>query len=82
MEQNASAKIVLLIVGVAVIVIGGFLYYAMQMDEQPAPGTGTGQTAPPSDQLSGTADVEADLQGIDLEGLDTELGDIEKEIAQ
>lgn len=82
MQQNASAKIVLLIVGIAVIVIGGLVYYAMQMADR----TETAEPEPQNngEQISGAgaADVEADLQGMDLEGLDAELGDMEKEIAQ
>lgn len=83
MEQNASAKIILLIVGVAVLVVGGFLYYAMQVIEQPLPGSQQTETQSQQElSAAGTTDVEADLSGMDLEGLNTELGDMEKEIGQ
>ena len=79
MQQNGSAKLIVIIVLIAVVIGGGFFFYRMRKSVVPAD-TKVEET----DGLSavGTAEVEAELNAIDLEGMDAELGDIEKELAQ
>lgn len=73
-------KIIGLIFIATAIAVGAYYLYGMRAPEPAYPvDQGYGENAPAG---TGTADVAADLEGIDVEGLDTELGEIEKEIAQ
>ena len=70
MQENASSKIIWLVVAVVVVAGGAFLYYRMQEDSDMYPAVQDRQ-AESSDALSaaGTAEIEAELQGMDLDGL-------------
>lgn len=78
--QQTSSKMIWILIAAIVIVAGGFLYYRISMS--PAPGTvqegyqDTGATA------AGTADVEAELNGMALDGLDSDTAAIEQEIGK
>lgn len=83
MQENVSSKIMWLLVAVIVVAGGVFLYYRMQKGSGMYP-SAQDQQANPDDGLSaaGIAEIEAELQGMDLENMDTEVGDMEKEISQ
>lgn len=80
MKQNGSSKIIWLVIAAVVVAGGAFYYYEMRDTGAPLPTTEG--TAAGDQSAAGAAEAEADLQAIDLEGIDAELGDIEKEIAQ
>jgi len=61
---------------VVLIIIAFAVYYLRYV---PASQQNYGVTTPPSDS---TASIEADLNATDLNNLDTELLDIDKELAQ
>lgn len=65
----------IILVAVAVVVAGAVIYFISLPEEAVSPTT----TAPaaPAENLS---QIEAELQGVDLEGLDTELDEIEQEL--
>ncbi|OGZ97783.1 MAG: hypothetical protein A3J10_01385 [Candidatus Sungbacteria bacterium RIFCSPLOWO2_02_FULL_54_10] len=79
MQQHASSKIIWLVIAAVVVAGGVFLYYRIQ--DAPLAYPAAEST---SDELSaaGTADLEAELQGMDLENMDAEIPDIEKEVNQ
>ena len=83
MQGSASSKIIWLVVAVIVAAGGVFLYYRMQKGADMYPSARDRQ-AEPSDAPSaaGTAEIEAELQGMDLDGLDAEMSDMEKEVSQ
>lgn len=71
---------------VALVVIGAGLMVYMLAGNQSSVSTTEEPDTPPSAQeqasVSGAAEVEQELEAIEIEGLDAELGDIEKEIFQ
>ncbi len=79
MQQNGSIKVILLIVVIAALAAGAFFYGMNGRYAYPTEGTGRSVGSP---DTSATADVEAELQGMDLDGLDAEMTDMEKEISQ
>ena len=76
MQQNGSAKMIWIIVLFAIVIGGSFFYYRLRKGAAPAD-----TKVEATGDLSAAGTAEADLKAIDLEGLDAELGDIEKEIA-
>lgn len=72
-----------IVAALVIIAAGALVYYYLLPGSggyAPAP---AGETVAPQAGVPGTADdAEADLQGIDTQNLDAELGDIEKELAQ
>ncbi|KKS95471.1 hypothetical protein A3B05_03000 [Candidatus Giovannonibacteria bacterium RIFCSPLOWO2_01_FULL_43_160] len=75
MEENK--KLVWWVAGIiAILVVAAFLVYYLRYTPV---GTGDYGILPPSDT---TQSIEADLNATDLNNLDSELSDIDKELAQ
>ena len=78
-NKNFMSKIAWIIVVVAVLAgIVGYFWYGPVISRQSEQGYGASQEAASAD----AAAVESELQSIQTDGLDAELSDIEKEIAQ
>ena len=60
----------------ALIALGVIYYYAMRPAEEQSGSIGSQPVA------GETEDLEAEVRAMPVEGLDTELGDIERELAQ
>ena len=76
------SKTIIIIVIVALLGVLGYMLYGSMMSQQEA-----GQTYSPQPQAEvaapdQTAQIDADLKSIQTDGLDAELGDIQKEIAK
>ena len=79
-NDNKSAAIWVVIVIIILILIAFVLYYLQPGAETISlPSAGLSPTPPAEDSI---AAVESDLKGLNLEGLDSELADIDKELAQ
>lgn len=79
-NQSKSAAIWVVIVVIILILIAFALYYLQPGAEIASPpSAGLSPTPPAEDSI---AAVESDLEGLNVDGLDSELADIEKELAQ
>lgn len=78
--QQTSSKMIWILIVLIVVVAGGFLYYRMQTAQAPSATEEGYQDAGAA--AAGTADVEAELNGMDLESLDADTAAIEQEIAK
>lgn len=74
------SKLLIIFIVVIVIIAGAALYWRYGIGGSSAPTDyGQTQTQIPQDE---TADVASELQAIQTDGLDAELQDIDKELAQ
>lgn len=87
-EKKAMGPLVGIIIIVVVIVLGGYYFWTTQLNQEPMTAeeiaaeedTATNALNEQSDSDE-VADIEADLDATDLEGLDAELEQIDQELA-
>ncbi|OGI65308.1 hypothetical protein A3A95_03300 [Candidatus Nomurabacteria bacterium RIFCSPLOWO2_01_FULL_39_18] len=70
-EQKSNGALTGLIIIIIILVLGGIYFWKSSMKEEPAPAVpgGIETSGTPDD----TASLEADVNGIDLESLDSEI---------
>lgn len=81
MQPHGSSKTIWIIIAVLVLAAASLMWYYQARNPAPlSQEAAPADTQPPA--AESTADIEAELQGIGVEGLDAELSDIEQELSQ